>query len=1822
MPAEKVTANQALFNSTVRHQVHVLRFAEQQAKDAAAALTKAEQELLEKITGTMAKGLDPARLEALLVSVKERRAQVYAQLGDSMEEQLKGMAEAEANWEVGALDGASPVRLLTAAVPLEQLHAAVAAPIAGIPLRGWLDGIATAEASQLQQAITQAVLQGQTIDDVVRRIRGSKAKGFVDGILSTSTRNAQALARTAVNHVSNQARELVWEANSDIVRCLRWTSTLDGRTSEVCRARDGHMAPIGDSSLLPGDQPLTPLGARPPAHFNCRSVLVAVLDGVELAGDRPFVKDARVRKDREAAFRAEAKSRGVPIQQVRQEWADKNVGRVPAATTYQDWLKTQPHSFQDEVLGRGKAELFRAGTPLERFVDKSGKSLNLAELKAEIAGDSLNVLQPAIGVKAKGLLMQGLTPDEVLSAIKSEFPEASTTAASIASYKSELKKAGMLGLEGPLTGAQKYQATSAANQLQAFESQLAPGIKGALQGQWASVVDDLDGHPGAYAHYKPGVGVELSNKKITGLTIAQSQQVMAHELGHMLHKVHGLELGDTGNIKKAMLEHMKADMAPELKKLYSYYATSEDELWAEVLGQALHPSPVTSQGVAAGGFNNFFAPFINAAKEAVAKKFPDLPPVMPSGPVMKGLGEVAGKPTSIGGYAKALLQQGMPDDHVLTAVLAEFLSAKTTMNSIKSYKSELKKVELNAIGKSGPTVSAQGSASIEAVKPLPPVPDKLAGFADPAAEIAKPKYEVAPLGGLTKLGVKPSIMSKKIEGAAYIDELSAAEKAALNEYKAGVYNSKAGGFSSIQRFLRTGELSSYAKQVEVEFKQIVQNLLGAFEKASTVQDITVYRGLRLKKGDAWFTAKVGDILEEKALTSTSTSKKVADKFANKLNAGEVEYKLEIVVPKGSKAIAIDDFAIEAITEKELTLAPGKFKVISISDGKMKLEYVPNAEVEVSPQTSKLLDLTKIGPKPGGTNPGAVYVDAKGDEWLVKGNKQKVDGNVPADVSDARARNEVLAARLIRHYDKALAPEMRLVDLEGQFGGGQGVMSRMLDKPIVKFDKSNMDHIKIAQRDFALHAWMGNYDVVGATFDNLVLKGGKAVNIDPGGALLFRAQGLKKTDFGPKADTWDTMRQPGTNPNAGKVYGPMTDAELNQSAKALLVFTDEVIDDMVDAMDPGLGVDLRAILKARRDDILKRTGLSINKLAHDDLEALLKHKFGNVPLSEPKSFTAGEFFFSNFSVEDQLKIGDILTSNSLLDSQKLGKLNAYASKAKIGSVNKTLYEELLGNVPVIKADPLAGIGTAVQLDVIEMVQDLSANTGFSNAEIAGNINNLLDAKYSISANLTGADVDILKGLVPKTLVPSPIAALGKNVQEDLYSLIGEGKADSVVAAQLYKLHGIDGNISQAEVAQYKKHLLEQTSIAPATAPAIPQGLAQATLTNYKAMTPKELMDALVPQDLTIKSWQGKTAKSFTIQKAAVPLFKSGASTEKIKAALDLKFGAENVPTGPSLASMKSKLKKQGMLEGPIGAAPPTGLAQPKLWGTSLGGKSTTVKEGAKNLIQQGSDAKVVTDWISTQFTSPNPAGAQALYDLAHYEVKTGKISTSAGAKAVSQSHYTPTPNLPAPVPLRPATRIGEAGPPPPRFTPEGHRAGLQKYGGAQHINDKYAVEDVNKRQLAAKLEPLTAEEYAAIKAYTNSAYGAVNYGLRSGKFASDTYLQAWSDAAMQGMFKLPHWAGDVRRGISANESTLKMLKQFYLPGSIVEEVQFTSTAVAVKGGNFSGNVMYYIKAKTGRDVRPISSHKGENEILLAPGTKFRVLKVVPTGSGMEVHLEEV
>ncbi len=395
-----MTANQDLFDAALRHQVALRRYSNTTLRRIKRLLEEADRDLVEKLRqrlGRVLRESDPTgeRLRALLAEVRAMREAVMAQLRAEARGELIDLARLEAQWEHSIMTAAIPVEMAIATAPLGRLNAVVTSrPFQGRFLREWFSGLQRQEQDALKQALRLGITNGETLDDIVRRVVGTRANRYTDGILSTTRRNAEAIMRTAITHVSNSARGEVWDANADIMWALRWTSTLDGRTSAVCRARDGDLAMMGGNVAPPGADLLSPADARPPAHINCRSVMVAVFSPEGILGDRPFVRDKRGRAQRDRDFRADARAeagdawkgmstseRNAAIKRHRDAWGEANIGQVPSATTYQDWMRRQPVEFQDEVLGQTKARLFRRGDlTLDDFVDRAGRELTLDEL--------------------------------------------------------------------------------------------------------------------------------------------------------------------------------------------------------------------------------------------------------------------------------------------------------------------------------------------------------------------------------------------------------------------------------------------------------------------------------------------------------------------------------------------------------------------------------------------------------------------------------------------------------------------------------------------------------------------------------------------------------------------------------------------------------------------------------------------------------------------------------------------------------------------------------------------------------------------------------------------------------------------------------------------------------------------------------------------------------------------------------------------------------------------------------------------------------------------------------------------------------------------------------------------------------------------------------------------------------------------------------------------------------------------------------------------------------------------------------------------------
>lgn len=129
---------------------------------------------------------------------------------------------------------------------------------------------------KLNSAITQGVLQGDSIPDISKRLQS-----VTDMDRRAAIRNARTMTTSAEN--GGRQDSYTRAESMGIKMKKQWMATLDSTTRESHRTLDGQSVPInepfeagGYSIMYPGDP-----SAAPAMVYNCRCTMVAVVDGVD-----------------------------------------------------------------------------------------------------------------------------------------------------------------------------------------------------------------------------------------------------------------------------------------------------------------------------------------------------------------------------------------------------------------------------------------------------------------------------------------------------------------------------------------------------------------------------------------------------------------------------------------------------------------------------------------------------------------------------------------------------------------------------------------------------------------------------------------------------------------------------------------------------------------------------------------------------------------------------------------------------------------------------------------------------------------------------------------------------------------------------------------------------------------------------------------------------------------------------------------------------------------------------------------------------------------------------------------------------------------------------------------------------------------------------------------------------------------------------------------------------------------------------------------------------------------------------------------------------
>jgi hypothetical protein len=381
------SANDKYLDAMIRHQIGLSRLSASMKQRIIELLDATEPKLREEIEKRMSQlvgrsfgdTITERRLQALKELIESTRGKAFDSAIAGLNDELKDLTVAEAQFVAGTANSVMPVVLETVVPATPLLHALVSTnPFEGRVLKEWAAGLKAADSDRILQTIRIAMVQGSTPQQTARAVFGTISLGKKDAAVEMTRKNVESVVRTAVNHFSNQAKQLTYAANPDLYEWELFVATLDSRTTLTCMAEDGKKYRRGE-------------GRIPPLHFACRSLRVAILSNGLPIGMRPMkpYTERMLLDEYNAKYGTEAKSRDSLPKGHKGKFDDyagsrvrELIGRTPASTNYGEFLQRQTESFQREVLGSTRYELWKTGkVSLDKFTDGSGRIIKVADLK-------------------------------------------------------------------------------------------------------------------------------------------------------------------------------------------------------------------------------------------------------------------------------------------------------------------------------------------------------------------------------------------------------------------------------------------------------------------------------------------------------------------------------------------------------------------------------------------------------------------------------------------------------------------------------------------------------------------------------------------------------------------------------------------------------------------------------------------------------------------------------------------------------------------------------------------------------------------------------------------------------------------------------------------------------------------------------------------------------------------------------------------------------------------------------------------------------------------------------------------------------------------------------------------------------------------------------------------------------------------------------------------------------------------------------------------------------------------------------------------------
>jgi hypothetical protein len=177
------TVNELLADAAIHHAVDLAQYSTGVVRRIIALLNRTDADLFAQLTAALgqmdAESFTVERLEAILQSVRSLNAQAYQRVEMALTAELRSFVEIEWPYQQNLFPSVGITMQLGTTVSAAQVYsAAMSRPFQGRLLSEWSKSIEVDRMVRIRDAIRIGFVEGQTNDEIVKRIRGTKARGY------------------------------------------------------------------------------------------------------------------------------------------------------------------------------------------------------------------------------------------------------------------------------------------------------------------------------------------------------------------------------------------------------------------------------------------------------------------------------------------------------------------------------------------------------------------------------------------------------------------------------------------------------------------------------------------------------------------------------------------------------------------------------------------------------------------------------------------------------------------------------------------------------------------------------------------------------------------------------------------------------------------------------------------------------------------------------------------------------------------------------------------------------------------------------------------------------------------------------------------------------------------------------------------------------------------------------------------------------------------------------------------------------------------------------------------------------------------------------------------------------------------------------------------------------------------------------------------------------------------------------------------------------------------------------------------------------------